>query len=104
MTLHHLLIVHVDYGKPFRIKFDSGIVVHSYFQIALPPLSYHFETAIIIFCNVYEYTFQMIPHTFGHLVWYRPTPVAQGLISCIKFYGQKYIYRLQTRMTTFIEF
>ena len=43
------------------------------------PLSYCFETAITIFCNVYEYTFQMIPHTFGHLDWYRPTPVADGL-------------------------
>ena len=35
----------------------------------------------MIVCNVYEYTFQMIPHTFGHLDWYRPTPVADGLLA-----------------------
>ena len=33
----------------------------------------------MIFCNVYHYTFQIIPHTFGHLDWSRPTPVADGL-------------------------
>ena len=42
-------------------------------------LIYYFESPIMICCNVYEYTFKMIPNTFGHLEWYRPTPVADGL-------------------------